>query len=176
MLVRHARCLTFPILFFALAGCTTPDDERCAGGYEYIAAIAACVPEGTDTAGDLPEADAAPTDATAPEAVTPTGDDAEAVVDPDAGGVPPQDDGESGAALPEGMAVTCTTPAECPLPPADYCLVDPASGSGACTIDDCAPGDCPGGWTCCDCTRVGMPAFCIPDQNAVQLESLCACE
>ncbi|MCP4600288.1 MAG: hypothetical protein GY847_07110 [Proteobacteria bacterium] len=57
-----------------------------------------------------------------------------------------------------GLGVTCRTSADCEDYEADFCITDPMNPDdpGYCTFIDCAPGGCPSGWECCDCTQSGI--------------------
>ena len=81
------------------------------------------------------------------------------------------------------VGTPCADNADCPLPPADYCLLDPThpNDPGMCTIDNCSSGDCPEGHLCCDCTTVTLVPFpsplCLPTANTDQLTPLgCVCD
>ena len=77
----------------------------------------------------------------------------------------------------------CTSAANCPSPPADYCLLDVTQpqNPGMCTIDDCSSGGCPTGNLCCNCLAVNIIPFpsplCIPAANTGQLTGFgCTCD
>ena len=60
---------------------------------------------------------------------------------------------------------------------ASYCLADPGTGEGYCTIQGCTAGGCPSGYACCDCTPIGMGQICPRVQEAQGiLATLCQCE
>ncbi len=133
------------ILVAALLGCTMADEDRCPPGTEYVTSGKYC--RDIDTGGD--------------------GDtDTDSDADADAGDAA---DGSATDGPPSGMGETCMVDDDCEGYEADYCGIDPLSGSGICTVLDCNPGECPDGYQCCDCTQstlVPQEVACIPDDLA----------
>lgn len=69
----------------------------------------------------------------------------------------------------------------------NYCLIDPMSPEtgGMCSVWECEAINCPGPYSCCDCTATGSPAvptgapFCLPIDYVSVVESPsvgCTCE
>lgn len=78
----------------------------------------------------------------------------------------------------QGMGISCVDSKECEAFTADYCAVNPLSKQGFCTLKNCEPGDCPGGYTCCDCTMsplVDQEEACIADEFVADLQALAKC-
>jgi hypothetical protein len=120
---RAFTLLSVAALACALAACT--EDTPCDEGQELQQGM--CYP--------------------AADAAVPTGSDASASEEAEAGGPSPFDR-------------TCATSAEC-VAPADYCSVPP----GKCTATGCEtnPAVCPATWQCLDLTPFGNPVhICVP--------------
>lgn len=78
--------------------------------------------------------------------------------------------------FPTGMGETCDSNEDCSAFEADVCAVNPALGSGYCTIVGCAPGECPSGYQCCSCTAEDQEReICLADQQAAAAVQFGAC-
>ncbi len=167
--VRIPWC--FAPIVGVLAACTMADDDRCPPGTVYISEGKYCIDEDTGSDGDADaDADADAGDADA-DADADAGD-ADADADADAG----DDGGDDG--IPSGLGEICTTDDDCESYESDYCAIDPTTGSGICTTLDCAPGECPEGYQCCDCTESSLlppKVVCIPDDQAALAGSVANC-
>jgi hypothetical protein len=77
-----------------------------------------------------------------------------------------------------GMGDECTTQSDCAGKDANYCALDPTSGVGLCTIEDCttSPDNCPSGYRCCQMpVELKYPAMCLPPTTYNMLVSLGYC-
>lgn len=87
------------------------------------------------------------------------------------------DDGtDTDTSMPSGLGELCENSDQCAGYEADFCLVDPDSGVGFCTVQDCTPGSCPTGYLCCDCSAIFYPIFCMPLEGVEAMEQYCECE
>lgn len=136
------------VLTLLLAQGCVSDDERCDDGQRYE--NGGCV----EILGDGGGADALGSDT--------------AQQDAEIGDAP---------ALPSGMGDVCSGPTDCAGKEADYCLIQPPSTSGVCTIQDCnaTANDCPGGYSCCDFSVTSVPNFCAADDDYATLKSMAMC-
>ncbi len=138
-----------------VCGCTLDAEDRCLSGYTWDPSVDGCrmndTGEDSDTGTDSDTAQ--PADA---------GDDA-------SGQDEPAQDGPSGYGDP------CTNGGgECAGLDADYCLADDTQGM--CTVQNCTPGGCPSGATCCDCGTIGKPVICIYDDVVADIiGKVCSC-
>ncbi len=141
-------------LLFALyvTGCTIDDEDRCPGGYVYNTEYKACEEEDTSS-GDADSDSDADADA-----------DADTDVDADGGS------GDGGDEKESGLGEACEESADCEDYVADYCAVNPISGTGYCTTKDCpANGDCESGYVCCDCAGSAVlpkEKACLTEEDA----------
>jgi hypothetical protein len=63
-----------------------------------------------------------------------------------------------------GLDDPCSTQSECKGKDADYCMIDPNTGFGTCTIKDCTadPDNCPKTHQCCtDTKELNYPPICL---------------
>ncbi len=146
---RVTAVLTLPALL-AVAACELPDDARCRSGFVYEPAVGACrmVPDVPPPPDDVREGQEGDGDA----------------------------EGDGGPGGVSGLGAPCSSDGDCSGFDADYCSTNPSDGDSSCTIRDCAPGDCPHPWRCCDCTSFGYPAFCVSPEAIDLAASFCRCE
>ncbi len=132
-------CATFLIL---VTSCAIPDNERCGDGYFYDVEKKACKEiKSTDTGTDTENKD---------------------------GGVHDSGAEDAGYTPPTGMGEYCESQEDCADYEADYCVLDPFTQAGGCTIKNCTeePDNCPPGWTCCNFPDSFMyPDICMPDEE-----------
>ncbi|MCP4604362.1 MAG: hypothetical protein GY847_28210 [Proteobacteria bacterium] len=131
--------------------CQIDDEDRCLDGYRYTTTSKTCVPEDSDSDTGTE---------TEPDTDTETSDGGSA-----------EDGGEEFT----GFGELCSNQQQCADYKADYCAIDPTSGEGHCTFKDCDATSCPESSTCCDCTKMGMPVFCIPDEVVAVAGAFCSC-
>ena len=138
------------------AGCEMSDGDRCPNGYHYDPINTVC---------EVCAEDEVWNETTyACEADTDSGTDT-----------------GTGGEAPTGLGEPCQSDADCAGYEADFCAVNPMSGDGYCTIEDCALGECPAPYLCCDCTESTMlpPGFaCLTEDDASLASSMggCTCE
>ncbi len=132
------------IVFFAvIVACTIDDEDRCKKGFTWDPEVSGCRLDEEDTGGDTEQET-----------------DSNAEID---AGVDSGQDASPGDG-PTGYGLDCTEGGgECAGFDADYCLADPGTGEGVCTLTDCEPGECPSGSLCCDCKTLAMPVLCLYD-------------
>lgn len=82
-----------------------------------------------------------------------------------------------------GLGESCDDDNGCATFQASYCLKDPTAPNdpGICSVPNCTPADCGGGFTCCDCTPSALVTWptpvCAPSSDAGTLGSVgCTCE
>ncbi len=144
------RVLTFGVTCIVLvASCSIDDENRCLDGFVYAKMSKTCIPEDTGSAD------------------TETGSGADAGGDEDSGAA-----GDGGST---GLGEYCETQEECAPYEADYCAVNPLTGEGSCTYQDCDATSCPAGYTCCDCTAITGPKLCVEDGDVPDLGLYCQC-
>lgn len=104
--------------------------------------------------------------------------------DPDRSKISEEDTSEEdsvsdGGITDAGIGSECTEDKPCTDEEADFCLTSPmAPGEpGICTVKDCAPGDCPAGYKCCNCTGSSVMdvVACIPEDDVAFFEDYCTC-
>jgi hypothetical protein len=147
------------VLVLVVASCSIGDEDRCTEGFVFDDALGICRPTQTDMG--------------APADQGPSVDQASAADQgPVSDGVAAPEisiDAAAGAQFGE----PCVEQTDC-VTEADYCTYNDFTKSGVCTYKDCTADSCPTGWQCCDCSAVGWPIFCGPD-NEAQLEAVCSC-
>lgn len=119
---------------FLVVGCTLSDDERCPDGYSYYPEIKACCDEND------------------------VFNETDKICEPPADTEPV----DTSVETPSGLGDECTEQSACEGNEASYCAVNPLEGTGYCTTNECAPGDCTAGYSCCDCTTSPV----LPKENA----------
>ena len=88
----------------------------------------------------------------------------------------PDDAGGDGGSA-SGFGKSCTAASDCTAADVDYCVVNPATKAGYCSMEGCVPGGCPGGYGCCDCAALGLPVICVADADIGSfIGTACACE
>ncbi len=136
-------------LFVNLSGCITNDADRCMKGYTWEEGASACIKNSSDNT-DTGTEDSA----------------AEGESRSDAGAA---DDSETGGSI-EGLGALCTASGdECAeYPEASYCAVDPRDSTqpGYCTVEGCAPGECPSPYLCCNCFSIYV--YCVPEDGVAE--------
>lgn len=142
------------IVLLMTNSCTIDDEDRCPGGYVYNPEYKACEEEDTG-GGD-----------------TDTDTDTDADLDGGTG------DG-GGDEKQSGLGVACDDSQDCADYVANFCAVNPISGTGYCTTKDCpASGDCENGYVCCDCTASAFlpkEKACLKEEDAAQAGGLGGC-
>ncbi len=80
----------------------------------------------------------------------------------------------------DGLGTPCSDDSGCAGLGADYCAVNPTSGTGYCTVLDCTSDICPDSYLCCDCTAstsVPQVVACLTDSDAILVGQVgCTCE
>lgn len=162
---RDFRIFLMMCVAVLFATCSPPDDERCGEGFVWQ--DYSCVPcDEASTDSDSDTDSDGDTDAdTDSDSDTDTDSDTDSDTDEPDGG------------LPDGMGEPCTDGGgECDGLEADYCIINPMSGDGYCTIQGCAtdPDDCPDGYTCCDFpTSFEIDNTCVTDADFKEMSSIC---
>ncbi len=164
--------------------CQISDEDRCPSDWFYVPELSVCCPdepEGDTTKKyvfkdgacvavdknppkDTGSSDDAPSD-TATGATT---DDAST------------DDTSTDDTGPTGLGDSCAdAPEVCEGLDADFCAVNPIAPQDAyCTLRDCSPGACPGGYQCCDCTTSSIlpkEEACLKDADAALAGTAAGC-
>jgi hypothetical protein len=149
-------------------GCGLDDEDRCPDGMQYNPETMTCRKISLDAAVSDTSA-SQPDSAPAPDATTQDlspGEDlqvADSVIQEDQAGA-------------SGFGADCTDHSQCTQPDVDFCLVNPSSGEGYCSKQDCEPGKCPTDFECCECTGLPMPVVCIKTSELQGfLGSACNC-
>ncbi len=143
--------------FVLLAACEVADEDRCPEGFVYIPDNMVCA---------------------CPDGYTYESEDeacVEVPVDTET-----EEDTDSGTEEMDtsGFGELCEGDADCEeFPVVDFCVINPLSEEGYCTIGDCEVGDCPNGWQCCDCLDLLKWIACLDDEYAAKVEGFgCTCE
>ena len=108
----------------ALQHCTTSeeDDAECLDGYYYDDRLKSCKQESKEiVSADLPDS-----------------------------GVQDGSVSEYAAVMDTGIGIPCTEHSQC-TGAAYYCVVNPFTGQGYCTYENCDESSCPEGYNCCEC-------------------------
>lgn len=159
------------------AGCSVSDDERCEPGQEYVEVSQkwVCRPIAGPEAGAESSMESGPdTDA---QSIAP---DVEQEGAMDALDEPEAAAGDSGgeAGGPSGLDQACASDTECVSFEANYCLINPQTQAGYCTLKDCDPASdtCPAGHKCCDMPFNGVPNSCMKqaDYDTMSGMGMCA--
>ncbi len=145
------------VAIVASTSCTIDDEDRCPSGFFYVPEIESCCLEG--------------------HVYDPTNPLLCASPPPDAG---VDSDSASDSDGIDGLGTECTDDSACAGLEASFCAVNPTTGSGYCTLLDCAAPDCPTGYQCCDCTAsqaVAQEIACLTDDDATLVGGFgCTCE
>ncbi len=147
-----------------VAGCTMSSGDRCPSGYHWDPDNTVCKKCDEDEVWDTEGYECLPDSDTG----TGTGGGTDTDTESDSGGV-------------SGMGESCSSDDDCSDYDADYCAINPMTQEGYCTIDDCAPGGCPAGYQCCDCsesTLLPQISACISEDEVDLVEGMggCTCE
>lgn len=151
MLFSHPQIGLVLVLIVCGISCNVPLDKKCVKGYLYDHDLHVCLPDGDDEETD-----------------TDTDKEDGGVVDVDGGCLEPGSF--------SGVNESCKEQFQCEDYDADFCLVDPLSGEGGCVLTGCDKSACPCGYSCCDCSSIGLPIFCVPEEVVTEMESYtCQC-
>lgn len=84
-------------------------------------------------------------------------------------------DGESGKTTVTGLGEVCTDQKQCADKEATYCMIDPSTGEGYCTVKGCtnAAGSCPDDYSCCVLPEP-YGALCVDAAGYQKAKSYCA--
>lgn len=72
----------------------------------------------------------------------------------------------------DGLGDVCVDESDC-TKAADYCGVNPFTGSGECTYQNCTETSCPEGYNCCDCELV--PVTVCGSYDNTDIQEMCFC-
>lgn len=154
MTVKGFIGLIIATLLAASAGCTIDNEHRCPKGQFYVPEIKSCCLDGQVY------------DPNEPKLCIPIPEDAGTDTDGD-GGV-------------NGIGTECTDDSGCEGLDAEYCAINPGTGTGYCSVLDCTTDICPTGYQCCDCTGASMVpqvVVCLTDADSSMVGQVgCTCE
>lgn len=163
--MRHWEVITCALALLMVSSCTMDDEDRCSSGYEYNSEYKYCF---------IPDTGSAPDTESASDSDT---EPLDAGLADGGGGESTDTGGDTGSAVVEtGIGTHCESDEECAGLVANYCVT---SGGGYCSIKGCVGGDCPDGYTCCDCAGVGSytSSACLnPESATLGSQYGCRCE
>ncbi len=141
--------LVIVILAGYIQSCTLADSKRCSSGFEWDGDLKACLRPENDT--DISSIPLFLDGGADGDVERPVGD------------------------IPTGYLEECEVSGDCSSYEATFCLINPQDGQGACMVENCTPGGCPADSTCCDCTTIAFPVFCVPNEALEALGQYCDC-
>lgn len=169
-------------VFLLCHACQISDEDRCPSGWFYVSELSVCCPDEpeNDTTkkyvyqdGGCVAVDKDIKDTGSQNGGTGDEDttDGGTTDDTSTGDGTTDDTSVDTSGGPTGLGASCAdNPDACEGLDADFCAANPIAPQDAyCTLKDCSPGACPGGYQCCDCTAstiLPKEKACLTDADA----------